>query len=107
VDAAIARQGRLELHAQLVDVHVDRAVAVAQLPAPHLLVQIGARDDPARTPGERDEQLELAHAEGQRLAAGEAQPVGRPDLQVADLDRRGFLLDVRGLHDAPSIPPRA
>ena len=44
-----------------------------------------------RAPGERDEQLELAHPEGQRLAAGEAQPVRGPDLQVADLDRHGLL----------------
>ena len=72
VDEALARQRGLELHAQLVDVDVDRAVAVAQLAAPHRWYRSARETIRAARARERDEQLELAHAEGQRLAAGEA-----------------------------------
>jgi len=86
MDEAVARQRRFELHAQLVHVDVDRAVAVAQLPAPDLRVQVGPRDDPVRAARQRDEQLELADGKREGPAGGEAQSARRADLQIADLE---------------------
>ena len=96
----------LELHAQLVDVDVDRAVAAAQRAAPHARVEVLAADDPAAAARERDEQAELAHRERQRAAAGEHQAVAGPDLERARRAGRRPLT-LRSLHGAHERSARA
>ncbi len=78
------RQGRLELDPQLAHVDVDGAVAGAQLPAPDQLEELRAADDPPGSPGEGDEQLELAHGEHERAPRGDGEAAVGEDLEVAD-----------------------
>src|SRR3954452_20398739 len=92
VDEARAGDGVLELHAQLVDVHVDRTVAGAQAPSPDLAEEVVAADDAAARSGERDEEAELADGQRQRASARGHQAVAGLDLEGA------YLQDVRGLH---------
>ena len=105
VDEAVARQRRLELHAQLVHVDVDRAVALAKGSAPYQAVQVLPSHDPAAAARERHEQAELAHRQAQRGAAGEREPLRGVDLERADADR--VLLLLCRLHDLAALPARA
>ena len=74
----------LELDAQLVDVDVDRAVAVAQRRAPDVLVELLAAHDPPVLPRELRQQAELPHRQAQRASAGDGQALARADLEHAD-----------------------
>src|SRR5690606_21276217 len=60
-----------ELRPQPPDVHVDGAGAAEEVVAPHLLQQLGAREDPTRVLREGLEQLEL-------LVGQLEQPTARP-----------------------------
>ena len=83
----MARRDPVDLLPQAADEHVDRAVAMGLAPAPDLLQQLVARDDPAAIERERVEQLEL----GRRQAGADAVDVrlhlARVDPQLLDLDR--------------------
>jgi len=104
MDEARGRQGLLELHPELVDVDVDRAVAVAQRAAPDPLVQVLPPHDAPAAARERDQQSELAHRQAQRMARGQREPLARMDLEVTDLDRVLVLLCRR--HGPPASTPR-
>src|SRR3954468_20692577 len=84
VDERPVGQRVLQLHAQLVDVDVDRAVPVTELSSPDDPIEVLAADDPPWASRQRDEQLEFPDREGGRPLTGDDQAVGGTDLQVAD-----------------------
>ncbi len=87
VDEAPVGHRHFELAPELAYVHVDRAVAMAQLAPPDSCVQLvscGDRADPAR---HRDEQLELTHRQTHDSAAREHESVREPDLKLAGVQR--------------------
>ena len=98
VDEAAVGHRRFELAAQLAHVHVDRAVAVAQLATPHGAVQLATRNDRAGPPGHRREQLELPHRERQRASVGQHETLVEPDLQFARVQRVRVRIFHRGRH---------
>ena len=102
VDEAPVGQRDLELAAQLAHIDVDRAVADAQLAPPYVAVQILARDNGARSPGHRGQELELSDGQGERATGCEHKALLEPDLELAGIeDVSGDIRALQvGRHDA-------
>src|SRR2546423_660828 len=93
VDEALARQGLLELRAQLADVDVDRALLLAERPCPDHRVELLAAYDPPAAARQCGQQAQLPHGQRERAPVRERQELARPDLEAAlpqDFVRRRF-----------------
>jgi len=90
VNEATVGHRRFQLCAQLADVHVDRAIARAQIAAPRRVRLFPAhyRADPLR---HRGQQLECAHRQRQRLARRQGQPLAQANLELARIQDLGAL----------------
>src|ERR1700687_1142676 len=102
VDEAPVGERILELAAQLAHIHVDRAVAGAQVAAPYGSVELLAGYDRAEASRHRDEQFELTYRQCERLPVGEHKAFLEPDLELArvqDVHRHVCALR-KGGHDA-------
>src|SRR3954467_15789973 len=99
VNEGLARQRFFELRAQLADVDVDGALLLAEGTVPDDRVELLAAHDPATTPREGREQVQLADGEREGPPVREREELGRPDLEPAlpqDFVRRRF-------HPSPSF----
>src|SRR5947207_3446371 len=83
MDELPARRLFRKLSAQTAHVHVDRAVTIAERPAPSLLCELGARDHRARLPRQCDQQTELMTGQEERRPADDCHLLRRPDLEWA------------------------
>src|SRR4051812_18833617 len=83
VDERLVRERGLELRAQLADVHVDRALLLAEGPLPDDRVELLAADDPAAAAREGAEQGQLPDGQRERPSSREREKLGGPDLQAA------------------------
>ena len=106
VDEAPVGHRPLELAAQFAHVHVDRAVARAQLAAPHGSVELIAPNDRAGPPGHLHQQLELAYRQRQRLPRGEHETLARADLQFSRMQNLGAISVLTDGEARPHLPPR-
>ncbi len=102
VDEAPVGHCHFELAAELAHVHVDRAVAVAQLASPDSCVQLVSRGDRADPAGHCDEQLELAHRQAHDATAREHEAVRGPDLKLAGVQRVIALGKARHANKTPT-----
>src|SRR3954451_1509080 len=71
------RRIRLELLAEVTDVHVDGAVVAVLRVTEHVLEQLRAREDPARLAREGEQDLELEEGELDRLTVQLDRALGR------------------------------
>jgi len=108
VDEAAVGHRRFQLPAQLADVHVDRAVARAQLAAPHRAIELLPAHDRAHPLRHRGQQLELAHRQRQRLSRRQHQTLAEANLQFARIQHLGAVPEGRHeRHSARRPIPRS
>ena len=85
VDEAPVRQRGVELHPQLADVHVDRAVAGAHLAPPDQPEQLLTGDDPVGPARQLGQQPQLPEGQRQRVTVGTRQMLIGHDLKRPDV----------------------
>src|SRR3954462_13632942 len=93
VDETLVRKRFLELRSQLADVHVDRALLLAERPAPHDRIELLAADDPSAATCQGGEQTQLPDRQREGAPVREREELARPDLEAAlpqDFVRRRF-----------------
>ncbi len=100
MDELPAGKRLLELGAQLVDVDVDGAIAIAKGVAPHYDRELVAADDARRTARERDQQPMLSDRQVERASRSQDERIGVPNLELAGPDYPMGVFTVRGLHDS-------
>src|SRR5688500_16484640 len=84
MDEPAFRHRVLELGPDLVDIHVDRPVAVPERPAPDERVEVLAPHGAAGPPGEGGEDAELAARHGDDPAGDDHQPLLGTDLEAGE-----------------------
>ena len=94
---AVAGERPVDLRPQVADVDLDDVVVTVEVEAPHLGEQLGLRRRATVTPGESDEQLQLAGREDELAGAAPATTLVRIDAQVTD--RQHAVDGVRGPAD--------
>jgi hypothetical protein len=106
VDEAAIGESILELVAQLRDVNVDGAIAMAEVTAPDGLIKGLPGYDRPLTAGHGGEQFELPHGQGQRLAGREHEALVRPDLELPRIEDVGYVRTLlEDSHDAERPTP--
>src|SRR5437016_7424618 len=86
VDESPLRQRLLQLHPQLANVDVDRAVSPPHVAAPDEAEQLLARHDPVRPPRQLCEQPQLADRQYQRPSPGPRKMLLRQNLERTYLE---------------------